>query len=131
MREQQSYSYAIVRVVPRVEREEFINVGVLLYCQAERYLRASIELDEPRLHALWPVLELAPLREQLTAFAEVADGRATHSPISALSVSERFHWLAAARSTVVQVSPVHTGVCTDLDARLDKLMAQYVALPPP
>lgn len=122
------YSYAVVRLVPRVEREEFINVGVLVYCQPARFLRARVALDEARLASLWPTADLALMREQLAAFVEVAHGTAP-SPISRLSVSERFHWLASARSTMVQVSPVHTGLCVELEVCFDKLMRQYVQQP--
>ena len=120
-----SYSYAIVRLVPRVERQEFINIGVILYCHRERYLKAVIEPDLARIAALWPDFDFAELECDLVAFTAAAAGTGD-TPISQLPPSDRFNWLAAVRSTVLQVSPVHTGLCADLDDCLQTLLQQQV-----
>jgi len=121
------FQYAIVRVVPRVERGEFINVGVILFCRARRYLAARIALDERRLEALGP----APpgVREHLDTLVRIAAGEDDAGPIAGLSQSERCHWLSSPSSTVIQTSPVHTGLCDDPDELLEHLMRTLVAAP--
>jgi hypothetical protein len=121
-----TYDYAIVRVVPRVERGEFVNAGVILSCAASRHLQARIELDESALLALAPELDLAPIRAALAAIPVVCAGGETAGPIGRLSVRECFHWLVAPRSTSVQTSPVHTGRCDDLGAAIEHLMERMV-----
>jgi Protein of unknown function (DUF3037) len=121
-----TYDYAIVRVVPRVERGEFVNAGVILSCAASQHLQARIELDESALLALAPELDLAPIRAALAAIPVVCAGGAAAGAIGRLSVRERFHWLVAPRSTSVQTSPVHTGRCDDLEAAIEHLMARMV-----
>jgi hypothetical protein len=123
------FDYAIVRVVPRVEREEFINVGVVLFCRTRRYLAARIELDERRLRALMPDIDLEVVRRHLAAIPRICAGGAEAGPIGRLSQSERFHWIVSPRSTVIQTSPVHSGVCHDPEAALEHLMATTVRLP--
>lgn len=124
-----SFDYAIVRVVPRVEREEFINVGVVLFCRTRRYLAARIDLDEQRLRALMPDIDLDEVRRHLAVIPRVCAGGPDAGPIGRLSQSERFHWLVSPRSTVIQTSPVHSGLCRDPEAALDHLMATMVRLP--
>jgi Protein of unknown function (DUF3037) len=121
------FQYAVVRVVPRVERAEFVNAGVILFCRARRYLAARIALDERRLAALAP----APsgLREHLDTLVRIAAGDEDAGPIARLSQSERFHWLSSPSSTVIQTSPVHTGLCDDPDEVLRHLMATLVLAP--
>ena len=121
-----TYDYAIVRVVPRVERGEFVNAGIILACDAARYLKARIELDEHALLALDPTAELEAIRQALAAIPVVCDGGASAGPIGRLDTRERFHWLVAPKSTIVQTSPVHTGRCTDLDAALEHLLQRMV-----
>jgi len=116
-----SYDYAIVRVVPRVEREEFINAGVILSCQAQDFLGARIELDERRLLALDGTVDLETVRANLASIPLVCAGGAAAGPIGKLSPRERFHWLVAPRSTILQISPVHTGVCEQPDLVLENL----------
>lgn len=120
------YSYAVVRVVPRVERGEFVNVGVLLFARTARFLAARVEPDAARLRALAPALDLAAVERHLAAFVAVCEGSADGGPIARLAPSERFHWLTATRSAVVQTSPVHIGRCDDprvaLAALLDTLV---------
>jgi hypothetical protein len=124
-----SYDYAVVRVVPRVEREEFINVGIILSCPAQDYLAARIELDEGRLRALAAEVSLEPLRAHLASIPLMCAGGPEAGPIGLLSRRERFHWLVAPRSTMIQVSPVHTGRCTDISGTLEHLLERMVRSP--
>jgi hypothetical protein len=123
------YSYAVVRVVPRPERGEFVNVGVVLFARTARFLATRVAVDRARLRALAPDLDLAAVERHLAAFAAVADGAADGGPIAALPPSERFHWLTAPRSTMIQPSPVHIGCCDDPAAALHTLFAALVAPP--
>lgn len=133
MPERCSYDYALVRVVPRVERGECINAGVILFCPERSFLDARVELDEPRLLALMPGLgaaELEEIRTHLADIERIARGEPGAGPISKLPQAQRFHWLSAPRSTVVQPSPVHAGLTSDPAAALDTLFATLVRLPP-
>ncbi len=126
------YRYAIVRVVPRVERGECINVGVVLFSRERRFLAARVELDANRLRALAPDVDAERLRGHLRTFVAIGDGaEAVGGPLAALPPSERFHWLTAPRSTIVQTSPAHEGVAADLAAALDDLLTRYVRPHPP
>lgn len=122
MRALQTYDYAVVRVVPRVERGEFVNAGIILSCDIERVLAACIELDEDALLALDPNVDLALVRSTLATIPAICAGGSEAGPIGRLTVRERFHWLVAPRSTMVQTSPVHTGRCMDCGAALEHLM---------
>ncbi len=124
-----SYDYAVVRVVPRVEREEFINAGVILSCPTMDFLEARIELSEARLLALDPKVNLDVVRAHLGSIPLICAGGAEAGPIGQLPRRERFHWLVAPRSTVIQVSPVHTGRCTDLAGTLEHLLNAMVRQP--
>lgn len=119
-------NYAVVRVVPRVERGEFLNAGVLLFCRERRFLGARVELNEHRLAALAPGLALAPIRQHLALIPRICCGGNEGGPIGKLSLSERFHWLVAPRSTIVQTSPVHCCLCTDSKAMLEHLLVAMV-----
>jgi hypothetical protein len=121
-----TYDYAVIRVVPRVEREEFVNVGVIVACQDSDYLAARIEIDEARLLALDPQLDLANVREHLATIPLVCAGGARAGALGALSRRERFDWLTAPRSALIQTSAVHTGVCGDAEAVLEHLMQVIV-----
>src|SRR5215212_3491450 len=125
------YSYAIVRVVPRVERGECVNVGVVLFVRARRYLAARIELDRARLLALAPDLDLDLVERHLASFLAICDGRAEGGPLSDLPPAERFHWLTAPRSTMIQTSPAHVGRTTDPADEVDRLLDAYVRSPRP
>jgi Protein of unknown function (DUF3037) len=125
-----SYDYAVVRVVPRVEREEFINVGVILSCPVQDYLGARIELDENRLRALEPAVNLEAVRAHLASIPLICAGGPEAGPIGLLSTRERFHWLVAPRSTIIQISPVHSGRCTDIPATLEHLLDSMVRVRP-
>ena len=122
----EDFQYAIVRVVPRVERGESLNVGVVLFCRRLGFLAARTELDEPALRALAPDCDGAEVRPQLETIECVAAGEPSGGPIAALPPSERFHWLTAPSSTIVQASPVHTGLTDDPAAELDHLFARLV-----
>jgi hypothetical protein len=124
------YSYAIVRVVPRVEREEFINAGAILFAPTRRFLEARIELDAERLHALAPSLDRALVERHLRTYQAIAAGAIEGGPLAVLPQSDRFHWLTAPRSTVIQASPVHTGRCADPDAALEELLEIFVRRSP-
>lgn len=124
-----AYSYAIVRVVPRPERGECVNVGVVLFARGPRHLAAAIELDRDRLLALAPDLDLAAVERHLQAFVAIADGRPEGGPLADLPPAERYHWLTAPRSTIVQTAPAHVGRTTDLRAELGRLLDAYVRLP--
>jgi hypothetical protein len=126
MRVSASYDYAVVRVVPRVDREEFINAGVILFAKSRRFLAALVEVDPDRLLALAPAVDLELVRRHLGAIPRICTGEADAGPIARLSQSERFHWLVSPRSTVIQVSAVHGGVCAEPGERLADLFRQLV-----
>jgi chromate reductase len=121
-----TYDYAIIRVVPRAEREEFINVGVIVSCPTRNFLEACIALDEQRLTVLDPALDIASLRAHLAAIPAICSGGEQTGPIGRLSQRERFYWLSAPRSTIIQVSPVHTGLCQDPAAVVQHLLDTMV-----
>lgn len=123
------YSYAIVRVVPRVERGEFLNAGVVLFAREQAFLDAAIELDETRLMSLAPGLDLAAVERHLGTFLAIARGQPAGGPIAAMPPAERFHWLVAPRSTVLQTSPVHVGRSRDPAAAVDDLLREFVRAP--
>ena len=123
-----SFEYAVIRVVPRVEREEFLNAGVILFSLKNRFLKALVHLDEQRLAALAPGVEVAELRDHLRAFEKVSEGAPDGGPIAQLTQRERFRWLVAPRSTVIQISPVHAGLCDDPEQMLQQLFGRLVSL---
>ena len=127
MAAREDFQYAVVRVVPRVERGECLNAGVVLFCRPRRFLDACVELDEARLLALAPDVDLEAVRGHLDALCRIAAGDPAAGPIAALPPSERFHWLTAPSSTIVQASPVHTGLTSDPAAELDHLFERLVA----
>jgi hypothetical protein len=121
-----SFDYAIVRVIPRVEREEFVNAGVIVYCFARDFLGARIELDEARLLALAPDADLPLIRRHLAAIPRICVGGAHAGPLGLLPQRERFNWLVAPRSTILQTSPAHSGMCADPEAALERLIERAV-----
>jgi hypothetical protein len=124
-----TYDYAVIRVVPRVDRAEFVNAGIILACQDSHVLEARIELDEARLIALDPLVDLATVRAHLATIPAICAGGDGAGPLGALSRRERFDWLTAPRSTLIQTSPVHTGRCSDTAAVLEHLMQTMVRTP--
>jgi hypothetical protein len=125
-----SFEYAVLRVVPRVEREEFINAGVVLFCLERDYLSARVHLDEPRLRALSASADVETVRRHLEAIPKVCAGDPEAGPIARLSRRQRFHWLVAPRSTVIQVSPVHAGLSASPESALEDLFAELVTPEP-
>jgi hypothetical protein len=120
------YEYAVIRVLPRVDREEFLNVGVLLYCQPQNFLRAACSVNEARLKAFAADLRPEVLKEHMASIERICSGGDGAGPIGRLSIGERFRWLTAPRSTVVQTSPVHTGLTNDPEETLQDLMEKLV-----
>jgi hypothetical protein len=123
------YSYAIIRVVPRVERGECVNVGVILFARTLDFLQARLELNEERLRALDPDLDLALVGRHLQTFLAVCAGAPEGGPLATLPPSERFHWLTAPRSTIIQTSPVHVGTTADPQAEVESLLDSFVRPP--
>ncbi len=124
-----SFDYAMIRVVPRVEREEFVNAGVILFCRTRNFLGARIALDRLRLAALFPGLDLVEVERYLDLISLICAGGPDAGPIGQLPPAERFHWLVSPRSTIIQTSPVHSGLCTDSEATLNHLLETMVCLP--
>ncbi len=123
---QSSFDYAVFRVVPRVERGEFVNVGAILFCRTRRFLEARFHLDAQRLAALGADVDISDIEERLEQIRLVCAGGKAAGPIGELSQADRFHWLISPRSTVVQPSPVHTGLCDDPTSALDEILETMV-----
>lgn len=126
MPEKNLYDYAVIRVVPRVEREEFINVGVILFCKVERFLQLRYTLDPTRLHAFDPNIDMEALEQNLKAIDRICAGDSTGGEIAGLDVASRFRWLTATRSTVIQSSKVHPGYTEYSSETLEKLFTSLV-----
>jgi Protein of unknown function (DUF3037) len=120
------FSYAALRLVPRVERGERVNVGVIVFCRPLQYLEARTAVGEGRALALWPDLDVDAVRSHLTAIERIAAGDPTAGPIARLDTTARFHWLVAPSSTIIQPSVVHTGLCGSPGDELDKLFRELV-----
>jgi Protein of unknown function (DUF3037) len=121
-----SYDYAIVRAVPRVEREEFLNIGVIVSCPDKDFLAAHIEIDEARLKTFDPTIDIDAIRRHANSVVVICQGGADAGPIGKLPQRERFHWLVAPRSTIIQISPAHTGRCDEPAKVLEHLMDKMV-----
>lgn len=128
MPDHSTYDYAVIRVVPRVERGEFVNVGIIVSCPARKFLEARIEVDEARLRALDPEIDLESVRAHLASIPAICAGGDNAGPIGKLPPRDRFHWLVAPRSTIIQTSPAHTGRCEDPPALLERLMRTMVRM---
>jgi hypothetical protein len=126
MPELSPFDYAVVRVVPRVERGEFINAGVIVSCPSQNYLKARVELDVERLAAIDPGFDRETIERHLAAIQHICEGGAQSGPIGLLPQRARFHWLVAPRSTIIQTSPTHTGFCEDGDRVLEHLFETMV-----
>jgi hypothetical protein len=124
-----SFDYAIIRVVPRVDRGELLNAGVILFCLERDFLAARVEVDAARLRALWPEADVELIRQHLEVIPRICAGNLDAGPIARLSIRERFHWLVAPRSTIIQVSPVHSGLCDLPERALDELFSRMVQIP--
>jgi len=128
VQEQTAFDYAVVRVVPRVDRDEFVNAGVIIFAPQMRFLEARIHVDEGRLRALWPNLDMDQIRRHLDAIPRIASGDPTAGPIAQLSQSARFHWLTSPRSTMIQMSAVRTGLSSEPEKLLDHLANELVLM---
>jgi hypothetical protein len=126
MQERELFEYAVIRLVPRVEREEFLNVGVILLCKKRNFLQVLYEVKEERLRAIFPECELEEVKAHLESLARIAAADPTAGPIAQLDAAGRFRWLTAQRSTVIQASKVHPGLCTDPMRMLERLFEQMV-----
>ena len=126
MQDNQLFEYAVIRLVPRVDREEFLNVGVILYCAKQRFLKTLFQLDEGRITSLYPEIDIELVRKHLNTFQLICEGDPGAGPIAKLPTAERFRWLTATRSTIIQISKVHPGFGTDAEKTLNKLYRQLV-----
>ena len=126
MQQKHLFEYAVIRVVPRVEREEFLNIGVILYCSKQKFLQTKYQLDEARLQAFYTGLDIAELKEHLCSFERICQGDKDAGPIGKLDIASRFRWLTATRSTVLQTSKVHPGMSEDALVTLNRLFDQLV-----
>ncbi len=126
MPEKHLYEYAVIRIVPRMEREEFVNAGVILYCRDKRFLKARVHLDEGRILCLFPGLDIGTVKGNLESLRAISEGGRDTGPIGLMDAPSRFRWLTAVRSTVVQTSRVHPGFCPAPELALDKLFAELV-----
>lgn len=126
MQERELFEYAVVRIVPRVEREEFINVGVVLYCRRQNFLNVRFALHTKRCEAFCASLDIDEVDAYLQAFQRICLGEADGGPLAVLPPAERFRWLTAKRSTVIQTSPVHPGLCIDAQETLTQLFEELV-----
>ena len=129
MPEQQLFEYAVIRIVPRVEREEFLNIGLVLYCRDMQFLETMFTIDEERLRAFAGYVDMIELKEHLCAFEKISNGDHTAGEIAKLDIASRFRWLTATRSTILQTSKVHPGLCDDPKETLVTLHTQLVLTP--
>lgn len=126
MQENHLFEYAVIRIVPRVEREEFLNVGVILYCPKLKFLKAKYNLHIKRIENFCDQLDINELQDHLKTFEQISLGKKNAGPIAQLPIAERFRWLTATRSTIVQTSKVHPGFCSDPEQTINKLFEQLV-----
>lgn len=126
MQENQLFEYAVIRVVPRVEREEFLNVGVILYCRDQKFLQSLYHLNEKRIQHFCDQLDIEEVQKYLETFDRICSGEITAGPIAKLPIAERFRWLTATRSTIIQTSKVHPGFTKNAEETLHKLFGQLV-----
>lgn len=126
MPEKHLYEYAVIRVVPCVERGEFFNAGVIVYCATQRFLQLRYQVDEEKLRLFPGKLETEDIRERLQAFQKICAGSTAGGPIGLLPLASRFRWLIAARSTIIQTSSVHPGLCADAETTLQELFRKLV-----
>ncbi len=126
MQDKHLYEYAVIRVLPRVEREEFLNVGIILFCKKEKFLKVLYQLDESRLKCLAEDFDLEQIRKNLESFEKICLGEKDGGPIAQLDVPSRFRWLTAVRSSVIQTSRPHPGMCCNLEETLQRLFKELV-----
>ncbi|RWX01439.1 DUF3037 domain-containing protein [Flavobacterium cerinum] len=126
MQDKHLYEYAVIRVVPRVEREEFLNAGIIVFCKRQKFIKVLYTIDEAKLQLIAPDLDIDQVRQNLESFQKIGNGAKDGGPISRLEVPERFRWLTAVRSSVIQTSRPHPGLCTNLEGRVEKLFNDMV-----
>lgn len=126
MQEQNRYEYAVIRFVPRVEREEFVNVGLAMMCKRRRWMRVELMLNENRIKAMSPDADLDVIARQLQSFVDIAEGKKSAGPVASYPVEERFRWLSAVKSSVIQTSRPHPGLTPDLDLTFRSLFSDLV-----
>jgi hypothetical protein len=126
MQEKHLFEYAVIRVVPRVEREEFLNVGVIVFCSSQKFLQIKFELNESRLLALYDKLDVNEVREYISAITQICAGGKEGGKIGEFAIASRFRWLTSTRSTIVQASKVHPGLCSDPEKTLNRLYQELV-----
>jgi len=126
MHEKHLYEYAVIRVVPRVEREEFINIGLMLFCKQQKYLRIDYKIPSEKIKALCPDFDVEQLEENLESFTKICSGKKEGGPIGMFEIAERFRWLTAVRSSSIQTSRPHPGFSIDLDKTFEKLYRELV-----
>jgi hypothetical protein len=126
MQDKYLFEYAVIRIVPRVEREEFLNVGIVLYCRDLKFLQSVFTLNREKIEMLCGDIDCTEVEDHLRSFEKISSGDKDGGPIALLDIASRFRWLTATRSTVVQTSKVHPGFCTDPQETLEKLFAQLV-----
>jgi hypothetical protein len=126
MQQSHLYEYAVIRVVPRVEREEFLNAGIVLYCASQKYLKMHFEVNVHRIHNFCDKVDIDEVNKYLLAFEEICKGGLPAGPIGKLGIAERFRWLTATRSTIIQTSKVHPGFCKNPDETLSLLFHKLV-----
>lgn len=127
MPEQHTYDYAVIRAVPRVERGEFVNVGVIIWCAEQRFLKAMVSIDDKKILALDPKADVEAIRKAAAAVPTLCQGGPGAGDLGKMTLSERFNWLVAPRSTMLQTSPVHIGRGADLEKALEKIFAEMVS----
>ena len=126
MREKHLYDYAVIRVVPRVEREEFINIGLMLFCKRQKYLRIQYQIPKEKITLFCPEFDVEQLEINLAAFTKICSGKKEGGPIAEFELAERFRWLTAIKSSSIQTSRPHSGFSTDLDKTFDELYNELV-----
>lgn len=126
MQEKHLYEYAVIRVVPLVEKEEFINAGIILFCKRQKYITVRVSLNEEKLRMLCAGVDLEQVKQNLVSFEKIALGLKDGGPIAAMDIAERFRWLTAVRSTMIQTSRPHPGLCNDLEATVKRLFEELV-----
>ncbi len=126
MHEKHLYEYAVIRVVPKVEREEFVNVGLMLFCKRQKYLRIEYHVVPEKIISICSEFDIAQLKENLDSFVKIGKGQKEGGPIGTFEISERFRWLSAVKSSSIQTSRPHSGFSEDLDATFKKLYAELV-----
>jgi hypothetical protein len=129
MQEKNLFEYAIVKIIPRVERGECLNVGVVLFCKKSKYLKAKFGFNEQRVLQAFPWADVHDIEQHLQAFEQICMGNNQPGTIASLDVQSRFKWLTAKRSTVIQTSETHPGFCTNVDLKLEQLFNELVATP--